>query len=224
MAVRDPETGQFVSSSRISDAMEVVQFQKIVNIPASTLGGAADGSLPGGGALEDWQIYDLDEVLDRHEVGHLVHAQARLAAGITSTATADGTLRVTAEIGTNGAYEVVQGHAAPANMDSLAAEAETGTDLNDAKSRSAHEDTIELVHRALDAYAYGPITDGATGVGGAGSGGHDRIDYHLPFDYEVDQRDEMRLNAITEISNVSDTSVTWGVTGQHVYRVEDVSR
>lgn len=157
-------------------------------------------------------MFDVDRFVDRDEVAHLMMIDATLTAGILSTQTADGTLRAEVEISTSGSKQLHQSSGGYQDVEESADG--TLTPEVDTNSDDTANETIDILGRKLVALAYGPITDGTNGVGGAGTAGRDWIktDYG-PRGPELDGRDEVALNGFVEHSNVSDATLFWEVDG-----------
>lgn len=105
------------------------------------------------------------------EVAEILLVESRLDAWINSTETEDGTLQVVAEVGTDGDSRMVErGDTNIQTTDILASNIDRvdGTGTFDADLWSV-----------LSAVAHAPFSDSATGVGGAGTAGHDEhvVDY-----------------------------------------------
>lgn len=216
MPQRDPVTGQYVSgdASQYSD-YEFITFQETLRVPASDLDGQTTGNLGDEAEFEGHLVYDMSDFLDRHEVGRLLKAAHRMVVGITSTQTADGTVRGAVELSSSPSIKVTK-----------RSEGGGGEQIADVDGNmnvwqgSRQSDTFDLVGRPLDAIGYGPFSDGASGVGGAGTSGEDETDVR-PIDWEMDTRDDMFLNGVIEASNVADSSIVMEVTGQHVYGIHE---
>lgn len=221
MSVRDPQTGKFVSPEDAGyDDWEFATNYLSHNVPASQLGGATDGTIGEAYNFEGLPLYEMDELLDRDEAADLVRAIHVLEAGITSTETADGTLRATMEISTSPDRKVANEVAGQGT--GISGEFNGGGSITDASAlgeRLVFEDSRDLLGRPLTALAYGPITDGTNGVGGAGTAGTDRVDIEDPIGFDLHPRDEMFVNGAVEVANVDDTSVVFSLYTQHVYGV-----
>jgi len=214
MPHRDPETGQFLSHDQTGyDDIEVASFGANAGIEAANLGG---GTGFGGGnnvQFEAAQIIDYDDIVDRNEALHLLEARHRLVVFVNSTETADGTVTGAVEISASPSLS-------EPTQDAGRVEAIAELD-GDVLGDTGDEDTIDLVGRSLVATAHAPYTDGASGVGGAGSAGVDRYEGDT-FPAEMGRfhpRDELFVNGRFTVWNIDDAAVHLAVSGQHVYGV-----
>jgi hypothetical protein len=214
MPHRDPETGQFLphDGSRYED-IEVVTASFNTGVQAGDL----DGTTGYGGEPEEFeglQLLDYDEVVDRNESLHLLHADHRLSVIPNSTETADGTLKAAVSVSASPALSDATRTAAQANQGSFGGSAPVVGQAN-------QDDSIDIVGRPLLAFATGPFSDGGTGVGGGGSEGGDNYSTDVfPAEYgRFHPRDELFLNGRIVTYNIDDAGVHVDGVIQHVYGV-----
>lgn len=214
MVHRDPETGQFVSGDgqHRYEGIEVATFHADFGIQAADLSGATGFAGGEGDQIEGIRILDFGDFCDRNERLKLLHAEHSLTAYINSTQTADGTVRVAAEISASpsasgGIHTIGTG------------DVDSSQDL--AVGGATTDDTIDVLGKPLIATGHGPFSDGASGVGGGGSAGEDDAHLHYPESPVCDffPRDELFVNANLEVWNVADAGVHGEVVGQHIYGV-----
>lgn len=208
MPHRDPSTGQFVASSSVED-VEIVSFGVPISVAASTLDGATDSFYGEQATFEGELLYDLDQIVDRHEVGELLRAEHRAVIQPTGTQTADSAAFLVAEIGASPSLKLPGGVFDAA--DDQAGDFTINTILD-------HSDTVDLVGRPLVAMAQGPFTDGTNNLGGGGGPGDDSLELS-PIGFDMDRRDEMYLSGKMGAQNISDGPVTAYVIGRHVYEI-----
>lgn len=210
MPRRDPQTGQYVSGS-ISGEVETVTWTTAISIPASQLDGLTDSFYGEEQRFEGVLLYDLDQVVNRHEVGELVTASHRAVLQPTGTQTADSAAFLHAEISASPGKSQFEGTLAPF--------ADASGDFN-GDVLVDWDDSADLVGRPLSVMAQGPFTDGTAGLGGAGSPGEDTVEAS-PLGFDMDRRDELYLNGRIGAQNIADGPVTAIVSGQHVYSIEE---
>lgn len=207
MVTRDPSTGRFVAGDEFDD-VEVVTFTGSAGIEAAN----NDGTTSFTGEFSNFegiQLVDYDNVVDRNEDLQLLYAAHRLAAYPNSTETEDGTLVVSAE---------VSGSPSRGSATTLIS---TSTVDDPVVGSGQSGDSIDIIGRPLLAMAGAPFSDTTTGVGGAGSGGHDQYESDV-FPAEMGQfhpRDELFLNGQIRTFHIDDAGVHLTVQGQHVYGV-----
>lgn len=193
------------------DDIEIVNFDAHAGIPAADLTGGT--TFQGGdGANTDpgLQVVDYDDVLDRDEEAVLLWGWHQLAAFINSTETADGSLHAAVEISSSPSFSMGR---------SLA-----GSDLQgNFDGRVNTDDDLDVLGRALRAFATGPFSDGASGVGGGGTGDSDEVTLEtLPIDMaRFHPRDELFVNLVVDVWNVDDAGIHTVTQGQHIYGIRD---
>lgn len=214
MPRRDPSTGKFVSGQSIDD-VEYVSFYQVLSLGANDLGGATDEFYAEEVNFEGVELYDMDKVIDRHEVGELIHAQHRLAIQPTGTQTADSAAYASVEISSSPARKL------PVRLGPTALNDIPDTDgITGLAGHTETDESLDLLGRVLSAMSQGPFTDGTTGTGGGGAAGHDEVDFD-PIDWSMDRRDEVYINGTIGAQNVADGPIGAIVTGQHVYSVAE---
>lgn len=215
MVHRDPETGKFVSDSGTYEDIEAVSFSANLGIEAANLNGAA--GFIGGQThpFEGVELVDYDEVVDRNERLELLAASHSLFVMANSTETADGTVTAALEVSADPALTDATKFAARGSVDA------TDPSGQPVVGRSATDDSIDIIGKPLAATGHAPFSDGATGVGGAGSAGEDRYEadeFPGPM-AEFHPRDELFANGQFTVWNIDDAGVHLTLTGQHVYGV-----
>lgn len=214
MAVRDPETGQFVSgggSPVTYEDIEPVHYHADFSVEASELGGGTGQNYGNNGGYR-FTAFDMDEVVDRNEMGVLLRHSGKLTVTAPSTQTADGTVRAEAtvttaenppQVHTTGGYIAVD--------DQLG----FGGLTVDVAEESGASDTIDPLGRKMVATTGGQFSDGATGVGGAAGEGDDSIEMMWPFMWapRISDREEVNIAGVLEASNVSDASIHAEISG-----------
>lgn len=213
MAVRDPKSGKFVSQDDFSRFDDIAQMHSTLetSVPASDVGGQTGQTLGQFGNFEGEQLYEIEEIIDRGQVAALLWAHHRLIAYIGSTQTADGTVRASFEVSSSANRTVGR------NLQST-------DDIGDAsgnftiESSQNFDDTADIIGPVLEAVGYGPITDGANGVGGAGTAGFQDWEGPVMVSPVFDDRDDIIVNGSIAHSNVSDAALhadleTWHVWG-----------
>lgn len=209
---RGPD-GQFRASGETFDDVEVATFGVNVGVEASNLGGGTGFEGGSINPFEGVQVIDYDEVVDRNERLHLIHAEHLLVVWQNSTTTADGTVSAAVELSASPALS------APTLR---ATSPVAGNVLDGVVTGFADEDdTIDIIGRPLTAVGTAPFSDGATGVGGGGSAGRDEYESSV-FPAEMARfhpRDELFLNGRLIQWNVDDAGIHANVAGQHIYGV-----
>lgn len=215
MVHRDPQTGKFVADDGAEDLeIEYLTFSASLTLPAATATGATDEYYGDDSTFEGELLYDVDEIVDRHEVASLVHASHVANVQPTGTQTADSAAIGQFEISASPDRAVVE-EITPSELDDIADSSSLV-----AESKIVQSDTADLVGRPLSAMAQGPFTDGTAGLGGGGGPGIDRTEVE-PLSFDMDRRDEMYLNGAMQAQNLSDGPLTASVVGQHVYVIEE---
>lgn len=214
MPHRDPETGQFVSGDRGHryEGIEVATFHADFGIQAADVGGGTGYAGGDGDQFEGIEILDFGDFCSRNERLELLHAEHLLVAYTNSTQTADGTVRVAAEVSASpGRSPAIH------TIGTGDVESEQGTVVGGATT----DDSIDVLGAPLIATGHSPFSDGASGVGGGGSAGEARTHLHYPESPICDffPRDELFVNGNIEVWNVADAGVHGEITGQHVYGV-----
>lgn len=214
---RDPETGQFLSQKTIEamgfEDVEVVSFLAEAGVLAADLTGSTNFVTGDAFEYEGIELIDYDEVVDRNEEVVLISAYHNLSVMANSTETADGTVTGSAEVS-----------ASPQNSPAGRAASST-TDVPPGDSPvvgfGTNDDTIDLIGRPLLATGHAPFSDGASGVGGGGSAGEDRVSvWGLPEEIaRFHPRDELFMNGRIQAWNIDDAGVHVKLNGQHVYGV-----
>lgn len=215
MVHRDPKTGKFQSGPDIED-VEYANFQVDLLIAAADLDGTAGPDYPDAVKFEGIQVYDVEELIDRHERAVMLQAAHSLSVYLPSTATADSSVRASVEISANPSLAVAHdmniGQTSPV-------EDQEGSLPGDALEFENHfDDTRDVLGRVLQSQGGGGFSDGATGVGGSAGNATDS-DRFEPVDFDVDDRDEFYVNGALEVSNAADQGAAAIITGQHVYAI-----
>lgn len=187
--------------------VEPVHIQTDFDVPAADLGGGTGQGFGEGGAFRGVNLLDMEDLIDRDEMAILLRANIRSMAMAPSTQTADGSVHSVVEIATD---------------DNVIAAADTTLgpweDVDDnggfqltpqASSTNVADNTDDIIGRVLESFSGSPFSDGATGVGGAGSTVIDEFDYLYPVrdGPAFDQRDDLYINGFLEHSNVSDAAI-----------------
>lgn len=210
---RDPETGKFVAGEAFDD-IEVATFQADIGVAAADLTGGT--GFAGGQVLqfESVDVVDYDDLVDRNESLRLLSASHALTVSVNSTETADGTVRGYVEVSTSPSEQVSEAIVNSA-LDGDVSAGLVGSPDSD--------DSIDVIGRPLLAVGHAPFSDSATGVGGAGSAGHDQVDVeNVPEEIgRLHPRDDLFVNGAIRPWNIDDAGVHIDVTGQHVYGVLD---
>jgi hypothetical protein len=212
MVHRDPDTGQFVGgdgSMHGYDDIEFGSFRASIGIPAADL----DGGTGFGGqtdTVEGLELLDYDDLVDRNERLDLLYGMHSLTVYANSTETADGTVRF-------------EGEVASAPSPTMATNIAVQDIEGDVDGATQSTDSIDLLGRRLNAVGHAPFSDTATGVGGSGSAGEDRVDFGMPPGpaREFHPRDELFLNGEFRTWNIDDGGVHLELAGQHWYGVSE---
>ena len=188
--------------------IEIATFRGSVGVEAANLPGATDFDGVGD-SFEGLRLIDFDEIVDRNEELRLLTADHALTIYANSTETADGWIRGIMEISASPARTTISGGIG------------TGGITGDVVGNRASDDTIDLLGRPLLASAGAPFSDGASGVGGGGSEGHDSVQIREPpAEFaRFHPRDELFLNGVFESWNIDDAGIHAEIVGQHVYGV-----
>lgn len=225
MPHRDPVTGQFVSGSgrpgEQYDEVETVHFNEEVIVAAADLPGTTAGGLADASQFEGILIYDADQIVDRHEVLEFIGGRHHLTCMITSTQTADGSLRATAEVSSSPEIRGSELWVNPSGADPINDQNVSNLTGDEAQhNQLILSETVDLLGPALQATAHGPVTDGTNGVGASGSIESDQVVLGpVPGGYMLDRRDELFFNGVIEASNVDDTSIIASLMGTHHWGV-----
>lgn len=216
---RDPQTGQFVSSKELDqfDSIEQVHATSAYRVAAAAVGGQTGADFGQETEFEGVPLYSLeDQVIDRGEVAALLWAHHRIVAYITSTQTADGTIRGAIEISSSPERQTV--FELGPGMDDIGDQTGDFT----VQSEELVDDTADVIGPALEAVGFGPITDGTNGVGGSGNAGTQDWEGAPMVSPIFDDRDDMFVNGAIEHSNVADAALHVDAQVWHVYgRIED---
>lgn len=215
MVHRDPETGEFRSGPAIED-VEYANFQLDLLLEAADVDGTAGPDYPDAVKFEGIQLYDAEELIDRHERAIMLQAAHSLTVYLPSTATADGSIRASVEVSANPSLAVA--HDLNVAQTSPVAD-QQGSLPADALEFELHfDDTRDVLGRPLQSQGGGGFSDGATGVGGSAGNATDS-DRFEPVDFDIDDRDEFYANGAVEVSNTADQGAAAVLTGQHVYAI-----
>lgn len=195
------------------DDIEVVSVSGNVGIEASNLTGATGFNPSDRDTFEGVELLDYDEIVDRNEELVLLSAFHSIVVYVNSTSTADGTVACAVEVSADPAASGVTSRAAGPNTSSI-----NGTN---AVGNTESDDSIDIIGRVLHATGHAPFSDGATGVGGAGSAGEDEYSMDIiPGEFaRFHPRDELFMNGRFVAWNISDAGVHVSLSGQHVYGV-----
>lgn len=195
------------------DKFEEAFFSQKFSVPAADLSGATGALFGEEGRWEGRGLYSLDDLIDRDQLAVMLLAEHHLEVYVTSTETADGTVRAEMEVSTSpAASEAVD------LLDSANDVADTAGALPvDADGSGVI--TSDLVGRALSAVAFGPFSDGATGVGGSGVAGVDWWEGVPVANPVFDDRDDLFVNGVIEASNIADAAIHADLHVRHVYGV-----
>lgn len=208
---RDPETGQFLPrGAEQFDDIEVATFAAGAGVAAANMTGGT--GFEGGDvfSFEGLTILDYDEYVDRNEELHLITAYHELTVFANSTETADGNVVASVEVSSSPS---LSGAVAPVTTNSQFD--------GDVAGGTVDNDSIDTIGRPLQATGHAPFSDGATGVGGGGSEGHDTVAVAgLPSALaRFHPRDELFFNGVLKAWNIDDAGIHALVQGQHVYGV-----
>ena len=220
MAHRDPQTGQFVSSGAENqrdhgfDGIEVATFHADFGMEAADLTGGTGFTGGDGDNFEGIEVIDFGDFCDRNERLQLLHATHILTAYANSTETADGTVRIAAEVSASPSRS-----SAVHSLGNDDVESSQDTVVGGATT----DDSIDILGAPLIATGHAPFSDGASGVGGGGSAGEAVVRLANPPAPICDfhPRDELFVNGGLEVWNVDDAGVHGELTGQHIYGVVD---
>lgn len=186
-----------------------------------------DGSTgPGFGQaaiFEDVVALDLDDVLDRHRLADVLAYNHRLTCIAPSTQTADGTCRFSGTFATGPSHRFTSAGGQFQEEFSGGTPFTGGAFTSNTDGGILTEDSLDPIGRPLDAIAGSPFSDGATGVGGAGSAGEDNDRGEMPHAgmFTVDRRDEIFVAGVAEASNIDDASLYSSWTFQWLLGVYD---
>lgn len=212
MPHRDPETGRFRSLSFDEfDRIEQIHNDPTYSVAAAQVGGQTGQTLGQSSTFEDVQVADFGDIMDRTELGVLLWAYHSLVVYISSTQSADGTVRSEMEISLSSGREDAGGVIAGTDIDD---QGDFTIDGGNEEPRNA----TDLVGPILRAVGFGPFSDGGTGVGGAGTAG--QVEWEGPPMVRplVDATDELLNHGAIQHSNVSDAALhaeleCWWVVG-----------
>lgn len=215
MPHRDPETGKFVGGESHDDFDEIEQIHadQTFTIPAADLSGATGQGLGASVSFDGVELYDVDEILDRRDIGVLVWAHHQINVYIPSTETADGFVRGSMEVSTSPERQVAGGIGTdnePADQTGTLA---SGVDM----ASQDFSDTIDVLGPQLVATGGGQFSDGASGVGGASDGNQDEWEGPVIADPTLDARDSIFASGNFAVANVDDASVSMDVQVWHVF-------
>lgn len=207
MPHRDPETGQFVTSidRRGFDQIETLRGYVAGNIEDGAFSDSSDGDFGEGAVVEGQTMVDFGEILDRNEVGHILEAHHWMTAYIKnpSEQTDLGVLRAVAEFSASPALQVGfaldEANLTEGEPETPPGSADTVLDVDWLLNTT--EDTQDVIGRPLmvvnqSAVRFVDLTNGV-GVGQSASFNSDSWSGTVP-DFEVDDRDEVYLNAVLE--------------------------
>lgn len=205
---RDPDTGRFVPDDAREQFDEIIQLhgRGMYSVPAADIDGSTGQNLGQSGTMEGDSLIDYQEHLDRTEFGVVLWQHQRLIVYIGSTQTADGTVFGSFELSLDPDRQVAGGYATFSDL----ADAETSGDYTIetvATNVDNGDDTPDVLGPEMAAVGFGPFSDGATGVGGAGTPGW--FDWEGPIVHEpsVDDRDEIFVSGVLAHANVSDAAL-----------------
>lgn len=199
------------------DRFDNVNAAVDLSVPASDLGGGTGQTFGQQGDFEGLTLFDLGDILDSDEIGVLLEAEHRLTSGILSTSTADGTALVSAQIASDPDLDTPPSpFAGPADID----DSSGNFNVESAGRRVAVSN--DVLGRVLTTISYAPITDGAQGVGGAGTSGTDKWHGTAVPSPLFDVRDQIYVNGLIEQSNVDDASIYTKVNCQWTFGIMDL--
>lgn len=186
-----------------------------ISVAAADLTGATGQYFGEQTLFEGVTLYDVDALLDRDELAVMMWAEHHLEVYATSTETADGTVRGVIEIS-----------ASPDRITNATLAAGSSEDIADLEQSAFQPEvdhfnapSADLIGRPLNATGFAPFSDGATGVGGAGTSGNDWWEGSPTAEPDFDARDELYLNGGIEVSNIDDSAIHVDVSYRHVYGV-----
>lgn len=220
MAVRDPETGQFVSSGAAGyDDVEVITISPTIGIGSSEVTGDTDASFADEGEFEGFELIDMDEVLDRSESADLLAAAHAITVYGQPIDASPGAVRAAIEVSSSPALQAataIGGSGAELDSDGLLVQQRQDS-LDDVKT-----DSLDIIGRVLSAVAYPPHQDTGSSTGGGGSAGTDDFKTEGFPDRmaRFHPRDEVYLNGVIEANGVS-VNTYLDVEVQHIYGVRE---
>lgn len=215
---RDPETGQFLSGQDLPDfgRFEEVYASEKVRVPAADLDGTAANHLAEDEVFRGVQLYDVDELLDRDELGVLIWAEHALDVFLAATATADGTMWGGIEVSASPEPSGINFLMTSSNLNEIDDQSGGDFSFDDA---TASEVTADLIGRYLQAVSTSPIADGTNGVGGSGTPGKDWWEGQPIAAPTFDARDEVYVSGAAEFNNVADNTGYMTLSTRHVFGV-----
>lgn len=193
MLHRDPQTGQFTTMD--GDEYEYVHLNDHLWIPDGNLGGAGATLYGEETEFEGRVILDVEDIVDRHEVARLVHAESRVEPRIITPQTGTmGSIRGAFEVSASPARQVI------GELDNTSLlDDQTGVTV---QGQLYEDDTADLPLLPLTVTMHSGMDDGTNGVGAGAFQTSDESRGPTPGSWDFDRRDEMYLNGVLEYNNV----------------------
>lgn len=208
MVHRDPETGKFVSDNGPEGARyidtERLHFAEAFSDPASDHSGATGQNYGEGDGWEGIELIEIGDILERDEVAEVIRLSIVAQCSLPSTATSDGTVRAIAQVSLDDdltSLDLTSNWSDVTKPSGIQATQVSGGGFD-------NEDAADMLTRALMVGTGAQFSDGASGVGGSASFGHDAVarEWTPGFAPVVDDRDVLYTSGAKEVSNVADQS------------------
>lgn len=197
------------------DDLEYINFNVDLKADPADSDGTQDQTYGQTGDYEGLELLDFDDLLDRHEVAHLVYMDAHLAVHILQQAQTGNTMaRGIHEF--NARPSITAAHEA----ESYSNVATSSGDLTP-ESSTLTDDSADLPVRPLEAVATQAYRDDGNNQVATGAQGWDAVRGPIPGTWDFDRRDELYLNGVLEMDNWQAGSFHNSIAGQLVFAISE---
>lgn len=217
--VQGPD-GKFQSADDVAamfDDLEYHTFTQHWNTPQGNVDGTTSTDLYGEDAqVEGETLLNIEKIVDRHEVAHLLYADVALRAFfVGKTATGGNQLRAAVEISASPSLSAVD------ELDNLGSpEGDESGDVT-VQLQTFETDSADLVMRPLMAAAASQTNDDTNGNASGPMYGYDDAEGPVPGNWDFDRRDDLFTNVVFEYDNVSDITAKVELNGQLLFGITE---
>lgn len=169
------------------------------------------------GTWDGDRLIDFEDIVDRHEVARLVHADVAAAAyGFGADATPGGLARWLIEISASPTSQVIE-ELTSVSINNV--EGDTGGDATIQASEDFLDDTADLPVPPLSVMSSQAGVDDTNGNANGADFMRVQQTGPTPGTWDFDRRDELFVNGLVEMNGVSN-AVSLDLTGQMVFGIE----